>query len=138
MLLKSSDPNFRPVDIKFGPDGALYVCDWQNALIGHMQHHIRDPRRDTSHGRVWRITYAKNPLLTPPAIAGEPIEALLELLKAYEDRTRYEARLELRQRDTKQVIAALRDWLAGLDQRTRHYEHHRLRSGFGSTAIITN
>jgi hypothetical protein len=128
VLLKSSDPNFRPVDVKFGPDGALYVCDWQNALIGHMQHHIRDPKRDTSHGRVWRITYDKNPLNTPPVIAGQPITALLELLKAYEDRTRYEARLELRNRDTEEVLAALKVWLDGLDKADEQYEHNRLEA----------
>ena len=42
-LLRSSDPNFRPVDLQFGPDGALYVLDWFNPLVGHMQHNIRDP-----------------------------------------------------------------------------------------------
>lgn len=128
VLLKSSDPNFRPVDVKFGPDGALYVCDWQNALIGHMQHHIRDPKRDTSHGRVWRITYAKNPLNKPPVIAGQPIPALLELLKVYEDRTRYQARLELRNRDTEEVLAALKVWLDGLDKADEQYEHNRLEA----------
>jgi glucose/arabinose dehydrogenase len=128
VLLKSSDPNFRPVDIKFGPDGALYVCDWQNALIGHMQHHIRDPNRDTTHGRVWRITYAKNPLNEPPAIAGEPVNELLDLLEAYEDRTRYQARLELRNRDTEEVLAALKVWLDGLDKADEQYEHNRLEA----------
>ncbi|HEX8202151.1 MAG TPA: PVC-type heme-binding CxxCH protein, partial [Isosphaeraceae bacterium] len=42
-LLRSSDPNFRPVDLEFGPDGALYLVDWYNPLIGHMQHSLRDP-----------------------------------------------------------------------------------------------
>ena len=56
-LLKSSDPNFRPVALQFGPDGALYVVDWFNPLVGHMQHSLRDPNRDHTHGRIWRITY---------------------------------------------------------------------------------
>ena len=69
-LLQSTDPNFRPVDFKFGPDGALYVVDWFNPLIGHMQHSIRDPNRDNTHGRIWRITYKNRPLAKPPKIAG--------------------------------------------------------------------
>src|SRR5262249_16642802 len=52
-LLQSSDPCFRPVDLEFGPDGALYVLDWFNPLVGHMQHSLRDPNRDTRHGRIW-------------------------------------------------------------------------------------
>jgi glucose/arabinose dehydrogenase len=62
-LLKSSDPNFRPVALQFGPDGALYVVDWFNPLVGHMQHSLRDPNRDHNHGRIWRITYPKRPLV---------------------------------------------------------------------------
>ena len=42
-ILSSSDPNFRPADIEIGPDGALYFTDWQNPIIGHMQHNLRDP-----------------------------------------------------------------------------------------------
>jgi mono/diheme cytochrome c family protein len=42
-LLQSSDRNFRPVDMEFAPDGSLYLADWHNVLIGHMQHNARDP-----------------------------------------------------------------------------------------------
>ena len=55
-LLKSTDGNFRPVDLEFAPDGSLYVIDWHNPLIGHMQHNARDPLRDHVHGRIYRIT----------------------------------------------------------------------------------
>src|SRR5262249_49074167 len=69
-LLRSSDPCFRPVDLEFGPDGALYVLDWFNPLVGHMQHSLRDPNRDTLHGRIWRISYKERPLLSPAKIEG--------------------------------------------------------------------
>ncbi len=52
-----------------------------------MQHNLRDPSRDRTHGRVYRVTYPDRPLLKPVKIAGEPIERLLELLKEPEDRT---------------------------------------------------
>ena len=64
-LLKSSDGNFRPVDLEFAPDGSLYVIDWHNVLIGHMQHNARDPLRDHVHGRIYRITYPSRPLVKP-------------------------------------------------------------------------
>ena len=89
---------------QFGPDGALYVVDWFNPLIGHMQYSLRDPRRDTTHGRVWRITAKGRPLNTPPRIDGQTIAAQLELLKAYEDRTRYRVRRALRERPTEDVV----------------------------------
>lgn len=120
-LLQSSDPNFRPVDLEFGPDGALYVVDWYNPLIGHMQHSVRDPNRDNKHGRVWRISYTKNPLVTPAKIAGEPIPALLDLLKTPEDRTRYRVRTELWNRNSDEVLAQLAKWTAGLDKADANY-----------------
>ena len=83
--------NFRPIDLQFGPDGALYIVDWHNALIGHLQHNLREPFRDHSHGRIWRVRYKERPLVDRPVIAGEQIAALLELLKSPEDRTRYRA-----------------------------------------------
>ncbi|MEM1441115.1 MAG: PVC-type heme-binding CxxCH protein, partial [Verrucomicrobiota bacterium] len=61
-LLVSSDGNFRPTDAVFGEDGSLFVADWCNVIIGHMQHNIRDPNRDKKHGRIYRITYPSRPL----------------------------------------------------------------------------
>jgi hypothetical protein len=127
-LLRSSDPNFRPVDLQFGPDGALYVLDWFNPLIGHMQHNLRDPNRDHQHGRIWRITYKGRPLVDAPQIAGAPIEHLLDLLKTYENRTRSRVRRELRERDPEEVLAALDKWVAALDANDSSREHHRLEA----------
>ena len=119
----SSDPNFRPSDIKIGPDGAIYFLDWQNPIIGHMQHHLRDPNRDRAQGRIYRITYEGRPLLTPARIAGELIDKLLDLLKEPEDRVRYRARIELSGRDSDQVIAAVDGWLANLHSNDPNYQH---------------
>lgn len=106
--------NFRPVDIQFGPDGALYIVDWHNALIGHLQHNLRDPSRDHSHGRIWRVSFKERPLVRPPTIAGAPIPALLNLLNEPEDRARYRVRRELAERKTADVIAALTPWVANV------------------------
>ena len=102
-IVSCEDGNFRPVDLQFAPDGSLYIVDWHNALIGHLQHNLRDPSRDHSHGRIWRVTYKDKPLVTPAQIDGAPIKDLLELLKTYEDRTRYRAKRELAARPSNEV-----------------------------------
>ena len=84
-----------PVDLQLGPEGALYVADWYNPVLGHMQYSLRDERRDSSKGRIWRITWKDRPLDTPAKIVGASVTQLLDLLKAYENRTRYRARRAL-------------------------------------------
>jgi len=125
-LLRSEDPNFRPVDLEFAPDGSLYIIDWHNVLIGHMQHNQRDPLRDHTHGRIYRITYPSRPLVKPANIAGAPIDTLLENLKLPEYRSRYRTRRELRGRDSSEVLAHLRTWVEKLDKNDPRYEHHLL------------
>jgi putative heme-binding domain-containing protein len=68
-FLVSKDRWFRPVDIKLGPDGALYVADFYNKIIGHYEVDLKDPRRDKDRGRIWRIVWtgkeSKNALPKP-------------------------------------------------------------------------
>lgn len=125
-LLVGEDRNFRPVDMEFAPDGSLYIVDWHNILIGHMQHNARDPLRDHVHGRIYRITYPSRPLVTPAKIDGASIETLLDNLKLPEYRTRYRTRRELRGRNATEVLSKLDKWLAALDKNAPQYEHHQL------------
>ncbi|SFN61630.1 putative membrane-bound dehydrogenase domain-containing protein [Algoriphagus ornithinivorans] len=127
-LVSSTDRNFRPVDLEFAPDGSLYIVDWHNILIGHMQHNARDPLRDHVHGRIYRVTYPSRPLVTPAKIDGAEIPELLENLKLPEYRTRYRTRRELRGRDLKQVSEAVAEWVKNLDKNDPNYEHHRLEA----------
>jgi putative heme-binding domain-containing protein len=56
-FLVSEDPWFRPVDLELGPDGALYVADFYNRIIGHYEVPLTHPGRDRERGRIWRIVY---------------------------------------------------------------------------------
>lgn len=127
-LLSSRDPNFRPVDLEFAPDGSLYILDWHNPLVGHMQHSARDPKRDHDHGRIYRVTYPSRPLVEPVQIAGASIGELLKALEEPEIRTRYRARRELRGRPADVVLPAIKTWLEGLDKASPRYDHHVLEA----------
>ena len=125
-FIKSSDPNYRPVDMEFAPDGSLYVVDWHNALIGHMQHSARDPNRDHEHGRVYRVTYPARALVQPAVVAGEPIDALLAHLTVPEYRTRYRTHRELQARPAAEVLPAVSRWVETLDRDSPAYERFLL------------
>jgi putative heme-binding domain-containing protein len=56
-FLVCDDPWFRPVDLQLGPDGALYVADFYNCIIGHYEVPLDHPKRDRRRGRIWRIIY---------------------------------------------------------------------------------
>lgn len=140
-LVQSEDKNFRPVDMEFAPDGSLYLVDWHNVLIGHMQHNARDPLRDHAHGRIYRITYPARPLVEPAKVAGASISQLLDNLKLPEYRTRYRTRRELRGREPGEVLPQLRTWVANLNIEDEQYDHHMLEAlwvSWGLNAVDKN
>jgi azurin/glucose/arabinose dehydrogenase/HEAT repeat protein len=122
------NPNFRPSGITVAPDGSLYFMDWSQMLIGHLQHHLRDPNRDHQHGRLYRITYEGRALLEPKKIDGQPIAALLPLLKEPENDVRLRTKIELGKRDAKQVTDGVKDWVKSLDPKEATYEHNLLEA----------
>ena len=127
-LLMSGDKNFRPSDAIFAPDGSLYFSDWQNVIIGHMQHNVRDPNRDHVHGRIYRVTAIDRPLQKPVPIAGQPIAALLDNLKSPVDGIRHRTRIELSGRDSREVIAATKEWIKQFDPKKADDAHHLLEA----------
>jgi len=120
--------NFRPAAMAVAPDGSIYVLDWSQMLIGHLQHHLRDPNRDHQHGRIYRITYPSRPLLTPKVIDGQPIAALLELLKEPEDNVRTRAKIELHKHPSSEVIAATQKWAQQFDPKKIEDAHPLLEA----------
>jgi putative heme-binding domain-containing protein len=127
-LIVSQEENFRPVDVKQGPDGAIYILDWYNPIIGHMQYNFRDPKRDHSHGRVWRITHKGRDLHEPPVYEGKSPAEVLGYLKSDKNYNRNMARRVLYDRPIEEVLPALEDYLSSLDSSDPDYEHHRLEA----------
>lgn len=127
-LLLSGDENFRPTDAIVGEDGALYVADWANVIIGHMQHNIRDPNRDHQHGRVIRISHKTRPLQEPVKIAGASLTELMKNLEHPIDGVRHRTRVELSAHPTAEVLAACESWLANFDPKKSEHAHHFLEA----------
>jgi putative heme-binding domain-containing protein len=124
-LITTRYPAFRPIDIKMGPDGAIYIADWYNPIIQHGEVDFRDPRRDHTRGRIWRVTAKGRPLVAKPKLVGATNEQLLDHLKDPEDWTRHFAKRVLKERGPT-VVPALAAWVKGLDPGDPEVEHHRL------------
>jgi putative heme-binding domain-containing protein len=123
-VIKTSHPAFRPIDVKMGPDGAIYIADWYNPIIQHGEVDFRDPRRDHVHGRIWRVTAKGRPLVKKPDLVGAKTPELLDRLKDPEDWTRQQAKRVLKERAAKDVIPALEAWVKSLDPKDPGHEHH--------------
>ena len=115
-LLQSSSRSFRPVNAKVGPDGGIYICDWYNSIIGHYQSSYRDPARDRTRGRIWRLTATGRPLSKAPKLTEMSPQQLLNQLRSKERLTRINAKKRLFDMPTDNVIAATDDWVAALDK----------------------
>jgi len=77
-FLACGDPWFRPVDLRIGPDRALYVADFYNKIIGHYEVPLEHPGRDRDRGRIWRIVKKDLPVASsspPGEIAALRFEA---------------------------------------------------------------
>ena len=109
-LIRSSHRNFRPIDVKIGPDGAIYVVDWYNPITCHQDDFYRHPERDKTHGRIWRIT-PKAGVFKSPQLATASNEQLLNALMSTERWTRLKAKQVLAARDFEKVFSVLRPWV---------------------------
>ncbi|HEV3440767.1 MAG TPA: PVC-type heme-binding CxxCH protein, partial [Gemmata sp.] len=109
-VIKSNHPAFRPIDVKMGPDGALYIADWYNPIIQHGEVDFRDPRRDKTHGRIWRVTAKGRDLVKKPKLVDATIPELLEQLKSPEEWTRQQAKRVLKERGAEKVLPELKQW----------------------------
>jgi putative heme-binding domain-containing protein len=109
-VLVSTHRAFRPVDVKTGPDGALYIADWYNPIIQHGEVDFRDPRRDQQHGRIWRITVKGQPLSQKPDFIKADATTLCQMLASPRRYVRHFAKRELRERGKEKSLATLEGW----------------------------
>ncbi len=109
-LLRTTDATFRPIDVKMGPDGALYIADWSNPIIQHGEVDFRDPRRDKEHGRIWRITAKGRPLVKKVDFAKLNNTELLDKLVTPNSYEHERAKRVLVERGADKVLTDLNVW----------------------------
>jgi len=130
-LLRTANPTFRPIDVKLGPDGALYIADWSNPIINHGEVDFRDPRRDRWHGRIWRVTM-KGGKQRPTRDLTRLLNAdLLELLKSPNRYERDHARRVLIERGKPAVGTDLKRWSSEQTSETDRLAALWLNQAFG-------
>lgn len=126
--LRSKHISFRPVDVKMGPDGAIYFADWYNPIIQHGEVDFRSPMRNHQHGRVWRLSAKGRALVKKPKLAGALVGKLLDHLKDPEGWTRHHAKRVLSHRPAEEVARALKAWIGKLDSKDADTGHHLLEA----------
>lgn len=127
-IIQTRNNTFRPVEVRTGPDGAIYVADWYNPIIGHYQASYRHPDRDKEHGRIWRVSYKGAPLVKAASLANAVTAGLLEQLDSPERWTANQAKRLLFERDTTEVTAALDAWVPKLSSEDEAGEYRRLQA----------
>lgn len=85
-FMTTDDTWFRPIAIRFGPDGCLYVVDWYNKIISHNEIPRNHPDRDKSRGRIWRIRHESQQPTSPvdfAKVTEEKLPALFDHQNAF-------------------------------------------------------
>lgn len=127
-IIETKNNVFRPIEVRMGPDGGLYVADWYNPIIGHYQASYRHPDRDKEHGRIWRVTMKDRPLVQPSSLADATLSDLFEHLDSPERWVKYQAKRLLFERPTGEVVVALDTWVTTLKPGEEKDEYRRLQA----------
>ncbi|MEX2234961.1 MAG: c-type cytochrome [Cyclobacteriaceae bacterium] len=104
-ILETADHWFRPVDITTGPDGAVYIADWYDSRLSHV-----DPRDTWSktNGRIYRLGNKKGrESVAPVDFATASNGELISLLSHANRWFRQQALLQFGDRGDPSVIPAL-------------------------------
>jgi len=125
-VLHSSHRSYRPVDVKLGPDGAVYIVDWYSPIIDHGEVDFYHPSRDKSHGRIWRLSSKNRRLNKMYDFQNASIDELLDMLKSSSQFTRIQANRELVTRECSPL--AVKKWVSNLKIADPLVDHHRLEA----------
>ncbi len=129
-VLSSKNSTFRPVDVEFGFDGALYVSDFSSLIIGHAQHAMRDPQWNHVRGRIWRVVHTGKPLVQNwPKIEGATPAELLALLTSPQNIVRHHARIALRKLGAA-AVTAVEAWVAAQPRTSPQFDQAHLEASW--------
>ncbi|WP_075088189.1 DUF7133 domain-containing protein [Verrucomicrobium spinosum] len=134
-VLASTHRGFRPIDVRTGPDGALYIADWFNPIIQHGEVDFRDPRRDRVNGRIWKLTAKDRKLSSSPDFSKAEIPALLEELKSPRRWNRLFAKRELRTREPQLALASIDEWALALKKEDPNYWNNLLEAAWARETL---
>jgi len=137
VVVKSSDPAFRPVYIANAPDGSLYVADMYEFYIAHGQHYQN--QIDATTGRIYRIAGKDAKLETDINLAAKSTEQLIALLGHPNKWHRHTAARLLGERKDAKATPKLREVIAkdtGLAALNSLWALHQSDGLDDATAII--
>lgn len=131
-FIAGSDPWFRPVHTRVGPDGQVYLLDFYNQAISHND--IRGvthgpgnaavrPDRDHQHGRIYRISHKQQRRIPPYRLELGSSADLVQALQHPNMWVRLTAQRLLTERADRTVVPVLDDLL-----RTNRFVHARLHA----------
>jgi mono/diheme cytochrome c family protein/glucose/arabinose dehydrogenase len=117
-FLASSDERFRPVNVAFGPDGALTVVDMYRGVIQHANYTSEYLRAYVTKqglegplelGRIWRVVHGGSPRAPVPALERAGTEGWVALLDHPNGWVRDRAQRRLAHQRDPAAAALLRD-----------------------------
>ncbi|MDA7645524.1 HEAT repeat domain-containing protein [bacterium] len=127
-VIVSSDEFFRPVDVKMGPDGGIYVCDWYNTVICHQDDSYRHTARDKGHGRIWRVARKNQHPKPTPKLTKQSIPELVDNLDSRDRWLREQSKRQLVTRDRLATIDALDHWTESITASAPKASFQRLQA----------
>jgi putative heme-binding domain-containing protein len=122
-FVSTTDPWFRPNYLHLGPDGAMYVADFYNRIIGHYEVPLTHPGRDRERGRVWRVVYTNGYPTGPLKVEGATPEESIAHLGKGNLPARMLAMNDLVDRFGNKAVEPLKKKLAGRDLKSTEIVH---------------